>query len=47
MIVIKQWFDIIAVNIESARAFEKIMYLFFNSLDCPTMLASYTFKKNS
>jgi len=31
-VVIKQWFDIIT-NIDRARAFEEIMYLFFNSLD--------------
>jgi len=46
IVIIKQWFDIIAVNINRARAFEEIMYLFFNSLGWPIMV-SHTFKKNS
>jgi len=32
IVVIKQCFGIIAVNIDRARAFEEIMYLFFNIL---------------
>ena len=46
IVVIKQWFVIIAMNIDHARAFEEIMYLLFNSLGWPTMLVSYILKKN-
>jgi len=42
IVIIKEWFDIIAVNIDHAKTFEEIIYLFFNSLGSLTIMASYT-----
>jgi len=45
MIVVIKQFGIMLVNVDYVRAFEEIIYLFFNNFSWSTMLVSY--KKNS